>query len=93
MDRALRAEICNDVSKAIRLALEGANEVWLTGEELTKQFGMFTRSWIRTYGHTLPRTQAVVTTADGKQHTTGWAYPRNKIQRMIQENKIKDLRI
>jgi hypothetical protein len=92
MDRLLRTEICNEVAKSIRQALEGANEVWLTGEELTCQFGMFTKSWLKTYGHTLPRTQAVVTKEDGSTHRTGWCYPRNKIQRMINEGKMAELK-
>lgn len=52
---------------------------------------MFTPSWLKRYGHKLPRTRAIVTGEDGQQHTTGWAYPRNKMQRLIRENSIKQL--
>lgn len=90
MDAKLRLQIAQEVRAALTQALEGANEVWLTGEQLTKQFGFFTKSWLKTYGHTLPRTQAVVNAKDG-EHKTGWCYPQHKIQRMIQNGEIKGL--
>lgn len=91
MDKELRLDIMGTVRIAMQDALEDAQEVWLTGDQMTKQFGMFTRDWLRRYGDRLPRTQAVVRDSAGIEHKTGWAYPRNKIQRMIRENKIKEL--
>ena len=91
MDNELRIDIMCTVRRAMQDALEGAQEVWLTGEQVTQQFGMFTRDWLRRYGDRLPRTQAIVRDSDGVEHKTGWAYPRNKIQKMIRENKIKEL--
>jgi len=91
MDRSLRNDIMEAVRRAMRDTLEDAQEVWLTGDDLCKQFGMFTPSWLKRYGHKLPRTRAVVTDADGVQHVTGWAYPRNKMQRLIHDNALKML--
>ena len=93
MDTKLRQQIVFEVREAFKQQAEQANEVWLSGEELIKRFQMFTKSWLKTYGSTLPRTQAVVTTADGQAHATGWCYPMHKIQRMISEGTIKNLRL
>lgn len=92
MDARLRAEIMAELRQAMKQSMEVMEEKWLTGEELTKQFGMFTKSWLKTYGHTLPRVQAVVRGSDGEEHRTGWAYPQHKIQSMISDGRIKLLR-
>ena len=92
IDATLRRQIVNEVNNAITNALQGANEKWLNGEQLSQQFSIFTKSWLKSYGHTLPRTQAVVLAKDG-EHRTGWCYPLYKIQRMVQNGEIKQLRI
>lgn len=95
MTRELRREIAEvvrqEVRSAVREALTGHGEVWLTKEQLMEQFGFLTNSFMRDHGHTLPRTQAVVTLPDGSQRTTRVAYPRNRIQEMIQTGEIKAL--
>lgn len=87
------AELKYVVRRAIEEERELYNEHWLTGEQLCEQFGMFTPSWLKTYGHTLHRKQAIVYDQKGDAHKTGWAYPRNLIQRMIQSGEIKSLRM
>lgn len=91
MDATLRAQIVKTVQKSVAEALEGANERWVSGEELTTYFAFFTKSWLRLYGQALPRTRAIVT-ADGIEHSTGWCYPLHKIQRMVRDGEIKGLR-
>lgn len=91
MDKTLRIEICAEVKKAVMEANESYTEVWLSADDLLKQFGMFTKEWLKRYGHTLPRTRAEVEDEDGTVHCTRWAYPRNKIQKLISTNKIKRL--
>ena len=92
IDAALRRQIADEVYKAVTNALQGANERWLSGEQLSQQISIFTKSWLKSYGHTLPRTQAVVLAKDG-EHRTGWCYPLYKIQRMLQNGEIKQLKI
>jgi len=92
MDKQLHMDIMATVRRAMQDLLEESMEVWLSGDELCKQFQMFTPSWLKRYGCRLPRTRAVVTDANGQEHATGWAYPRNKIQRMINDNSIKQLK-
>lgn len=87
MTTAERREIAQVVNEAVKRALEGLSEKWLTGKQLSEQFGMFNHTWLKTYGHLLPRTRVTVTGEDGV-HSTGWAYPMHKIQRMIGEQKI-----
>ena len=91
MDRLLRAQIAAAVRDAVREALEGSEEVWLSGDQLCEQFGMFSKGWLKAYGYKLPRTQAVVTDEGGEEHRSGWAYPKNKIQRMIRDGSIMEL--
>ena len=97
----LPRELTNAILGCIRFTLQKClrewkdenGEVWLSKDEFLKQFGMFTDGWLKEYGDTLPRTQAIVTGEIGDTHATRWAYPRNKIQRMIADGSIKQLRI
>ena len=89
MDRQLRAEIVAEVKRGMEECLEVANERWLSADELCKQFQMFSPSWIKTYGHLLPRQRAEVTTKSGRV-STHVAYPQHRIARMIADGSIKD---
>jgi hypothetical protein len=89
MDRVLRAEIVAEVRRSMTEILEVANEKWLTGEELCKQFQMFSPGWLKAYGERLPRQRAEV--QDGETKASRWAYPMHKIARMINDGTIKDL--
>lgn len=95
IDRILKAELFSLIRSAIREVIYEAfdfrKEKWVTGDELCKQFQMFTLSWLKRYGHKLPRTRAVVTEEDGSTHATSWTYPVNKIQRMAHEGKLSRL--
>ena len=91
IDKLLRTEIIAEVKRGMREALEMANERWITSDELCNQFQMFNKSWLKNYGHLLPRTRAEVTDADGNITGTRWAYPQHQIARMIAENEIKKL--
>lgn len=90
-----RAEL-NEIKQTIKQAqiefVAQNEEVWLSKDEFLKQFGMFTEDWLKRYGDTIPRTQAVVIGVDGEQHATRWAYPRNKVQQMIIDGSIKRLK-
>lgn len=92
MDRTLRAEIVMELNKALRSAMELNHEVYVSGEQLSKQFSCFSKSWLKNYGHCLPRTQTIVTDPDGTEHCGSWAYPLHRIQRMIASNEIKKLK-
>ena len=88
LDKQTKREIAQVVNDAIQRAFEKADERWVSGKELSNQCQMFSPTWLKTNGHLLPRTQAVVIYENGKEHTTGWVYPLRKILRMISENKI-----
>ena len=97
----LPREIVNAITACIRAVLtkclhelrDENEEVWLSKEDFLKQFGMFTEDWLKRYGKTLGRTQAVVTDDNGEQRCSRWAYPRNKVQRMIIDGSIKQLKV
>ena len=92
MDKMLRAEIMGEVRRAMVESLELYNEKWVTGQELCQQMGCFTKSWLKRYGHALPRKQPRVTDERGERHESSWLYPRNKIQRMFASGEIEELR-
>ena len=89
MDRVLRAEIVAEVRRSMTDILEVANEKWLTGEELCKQFQMFSPGWLKAYGERLPRQRAEV--QEGGVKTSRWAYAQHKSARMIQDGTIREL--
>lgn len=93
MDRLLRAKIVAEVRQSMTELMEGYGETYLTAKELTAQYQMLTPEWLKRYGHLLPRVQAVVTDADGKEHRTGWGYARNKIAKMILDGSIERLQV
>ena len=87
----------NEVKAVVRRAIEEEremyDEVWLTEKQLLEQFGMFTHDWLKKYGQCLQPARAIVVDEQGVEHPTqGWAYPRNKIQRMIANGEIMKLR-
>ena len=90
MDRILRAAIIAEVKQSMMDALEVANERWLTARELCDQFQMFSPSWLKEYGHLLPRTRAEVSSNEGTK-CSRWAYPQHKIARMIADGTIKGI--
>ena len=91
LDRATKNEIMATVRRAVIELRDENEEVWLREPDFLKQFGMFNHSWMKTNGHLLPRTQAIVTDENGKARRTGWAYPRNRIQKMVMDGSIKQL--
>lgn len=92
----MRREEMMELKSVIRLAMEESMELyderWITGEELCKQFQMFSKDWLKRYGHALQRRQAVVTDEQGNRHRTSWVYPQHKIARMIANGEIRELR-
>ena len=91
IDERTRRELAQAVRQAVRDAIDGNDERWLTGRQLCEQFGMFTPSWLKEYGHLLGRQRATVRDPDGTVHQTGWAYPRNRIQRMLRMGELEFL--
>lgn len=91
MTREEMIELKSVVRHAMEEEMEMYSEVWLTGDELVNTFGTFTKSWIKRYGHSLPRKLPRVTDEHGEQHGNIWLYPRNKIQRMFATGEIERL--
>ena len=103
LDKETRLAIANAVDKCIYAAEQrykeakaSYEEVWLSEDELLKQFQMLSPNWVKRYGKLLPRTQFEVTiiTRDGREvKKTRWAYARNKIQEWIQNGTHRTLTI
>ena len=84
-------ELKSVVRRAMEEQLEMYTEVWLTDDQLCKVFGTFTKSWLRRYGHSLPRRLPRVTDETGEPHGNKYLYPRNRIQRMFANGEIESL--
>lgn len=80
------------LGRILQEKLEGADEVWLRPKQLLEQFGMFSKDWLERNGELLPREYASVIYPDGKEVSTRFVYPKHKMNRMIQEGKLKGLR-
>ena len=93
LDRETREAIRDAVRQSMAAAMTQMEEVWLTGPDLCKQFGMFTPKWLKNYGDTLPRRRVIVTGMDGKSHSTRWAYPKHEIAANIAAGLYDDVRI
>ena len=91
MDRQLRNEIVSNVRKIVADAMEMYKERWVSGETLQQHCEIFTRSWLKAYGSSLPRTQAAVQVKDGSVKRTKWIYPLHRIIRMVENGEIKQL--
>lgn len=88
----IEQKLAATVRRAIEEKSEMYEEVWLTEKQLLAQFGMFTHDWLKKYGQCLQPARAIVVDAQGVEHRSGLAYPRNRIQRMIANGEIMKLR-
>ena len=95
MDRELRKAIAAEVREVTervqREHWELYHEKWVTGKELGQFISCFGGGWLKAYGQTLPRTQAVVVDENMVEHRTGWIYPLHRIQRMLMSGEIKKM--
>lgn len=90
MDAKLRNQILKEVASAVAVAMESYQEQWVTAQQLSKQIAFFTPSWLKSYGHMLPR-ERVTIASNEETHRTGWCYPLHKIQRMITNGDFRFL--
>ena len=92
MDKQTKVEIKVTVSNAIKEAMECYNERWLTDRELVQYISVMTKRWLREHGEMLPRTPIEWTDRHGKRHATSYLYPLHRIQAMITDGRIKNLK-
>ena len=90
LDKETRTAIAAEIRESLDAALRVSDD-YVSGKELGRKYQMFSASWLKSYGHLLPRTRAVVTGEDGRQHASGWCYPVGRIGRMIESGEIKRL--
>lgn len=88
MTQREKMEIMAVIRQSVGKVMREYEEQYLTGDELCRQFACFTPSWLKSYGHLLPRVQVRIVEEDGTEHLTGWAYPRYAIAEMARENKL-----
>lgn len=95
LDRETERLIAEAIEAGIKKGMEKAMgvycEVWLTGEEVVKQFGMISEDFLKRKGKLLPRERVEYVGEDGLVHVGKWAYPRNRLQEMIQRGELRCL--
>lgn len=89
--RMIAAAIEVGIKKGMEKALGMYGEVWMTGEEVVKQFGMISEDFLKRKGKLLPRERVEYVGEDGLVHVGKWAYPRNRLQEMIQRGELRCL--
>ena len=87
MTKQEKQEIAHVVNEAIRRAMSQYEERWLCEKEFLAQFQMFNHLWLKQNGHLLGRTRVYTNDEEG-EHKSCWAYPRNKVQELIMNNKL-----
>lgn len=89
----LKKELVIEMRNVMMAVMQQNHEQWVTGKQLAAQIGCFNETWLKNYGQSLPRTRAIVTDKQGIQHEGSWIYPLHRIQRMIENDNIKKLKI
>ena len=92
MDRQLKAEIVVTVKRSVAEAMEVYQERWITDKEMSQYVSVMTQRWLREHGEMLPRTPIEWTDRHGKRHATSYLYPLHRIQAMITDGRIKNLK-
>ena len=92
MDKQTKVEIKVVVRDAIREAMECYEERWLTDREMSQYISVMTQRWLRDHGEMLPRTPIEWTDKRGARHTTSYLYPLHRIQAMMTDGRIKELK-
>ena len=87
MDKILRAEIVNEVRKA----MTEMNERWVTADELRQHVGSLTKRFLQDHGDMFNRTRVEWTDKKGTRHPQAWLYPLYEIKMWIATGKIKEL--
>jgi hypothetical protein len=91
LDRQLRAEIIAEISKVTREAYETYNEKWLKASEVAEHISIMTERWLESHGEMLPRTPIEWDDKKG-HHVTSYMYPLHRLQAMIADGRIKELK-
>jgi hypothetical protein len=95
LDKDTQDLIASAIEKGIQRGMEKAmgiyTEVWLTADEVVKQFGMISEDFLKRRGKLLPRERMEWLDEKGVVHQGTWAYPRNELQRMIQAGELRCL--
>ena len=92
MEKQLRVEIVAEVKRSVEKAMEVYNEVWLTDDLLADHISLMTKRWLRDHGDMLPRTPIEWTDKKGEKHSSSYLYPLHRIQAMMNDGRIKELR-
>lgn len=95
LDKDTQDLIASAIEKGIQRGMEKAmgiyTEVWLTADEVVKQFGMISEDFLKRRGKLLPRERVEYVGEDGMVHAGKWAYPRNRLQEMIASGELRCL--
>ena len=93
LKKAILALIEKVMEKVLREYFEMCNEKWVKGKELGENIRTFSTGWLKLYGSSLPRTQPIVVDKNNVEHECDWVYPLHRIQRMMMNGEIKELRV
>lgn len=81
------------ILEVIRRAFTQCHERWVTAETLGENIETLNVNWLKRYGSCFNRTRVEWEDKDGVHHTGSWLYPLHEIQEMVQDGRIKNLRV
>ncbi len=92
MDKQTKVEIKVVIRVAIQDAMEVYEERWLTDTQMEQYVSVMTQRWLRDHGEMLPRSPICWKDKKGIIHTSSYLYPLHRIQAMMADGRIKELR-
>lgn len=93
LDITTQRLIAAAVEKAVAEVLTGNDEIWVRGKDLGKWFACFNQNWLKKNGTALPRKVFKIIDKNGVEHETDPVYPKNQIQRMMQDGSFVTLKV
>ena len=92
MDKQTKTEIKVVIREAIQEAMEVDEERGLTDTQMEQYVSVMTKRWLQDHGEMLPRTPICWKDKKGIIHTSSYLYPLHRIQAMIADGRIKQLK-
>ena len=87
--RLIEAKIFALIEKAVLRVLNGQQEEWVTGKELSEKIPIFTQDFIKKYGSVLPREKMEYYGQDGEICETRYMYPLHALNVMVQKGVFR----
>lgn len=87
--KAIEAKLFSLIEKAVMRVMNGQQETWVTGKELSERIPIFSQDFIKKYGQVLPREKMEYFGQDGAVCETRYMYPLHALNAMVQKGVFR----